>query len=96
MRHPRHSHNNVVKPVQRTANHFSITILNVSRWTSKGGSYRTIQRFFNTVLPWTTMYWTFFRTHLLDHESVFILAGDEVVRSKHGKYTHGLSRFFSH
>lgn len=27
MRHPRHSHNNVVNPVQRTANHFSITIL---------------------------------------------------------------------
>ncbi len=72
-----------------------VTMLNISRWTLKGGSYRTIQRFFNTVLPWTTMCWTFFRTHLLDHESVYILAGDEVVRSKDGKCTYGLSRFFS-
>ena len=72
-----------------------VTMLNISRWTSKGGSYRTIQRFFNTVLPWTTMCWSFFRTHLLDRESVYILAGDEVVRSKHGKCTYGLSRFFS-
>ena len=29
-----------------------VTMLNISRWTSEGGSYRTIQRFFNTVLPW--------------------------------------------
>ncbi len=72
-----------------------VTMLNISRWTSKGGSYRTIQRFFNTVLPWTTLCWTFFRTHLLDRESAYILASDEVVISKSGKCTHGLSRFFS-
>ena len=72
-----------------------VTMLNISRWTLKGGSYRTGQRFFNTVLPWTTMCWTFFRTHLLDHNSVYILAGDEVVRNKDGKCTYGLSRFFS-
>ncbi|MYK21984.1 transposase, partial [Candidatus Poribacteria bacterium] len=29
-----------------------VSMRNISRWTSKGGSYRTIQRFFNTVLPW--------------------------------------------
>jgi hypothetical protein len=28
-----------------------ITMLGLSRWTVKGGSYRTIQRFFNTVIP---------------------------------------------
>ncbi len=72
-----------------------ITMLNISRWTSKGGSYRTIQRFFNTVLPWSAMCWTFFRTHLLDPDSVHILVGDEVVRNKDGKCTYGLSRFFS-
>ncbi len=37
-----------------------VTMLNISRWTSKGGSYRTIQRFFNTVLAWTTICWAFF------------------------------------
>ena len=73
-----------------------VTMLNISRWTSKGGSYRTIQRFFNTVLPWTTMCWTFIRTHLLDHKGVYILAGDEVVRNKDRKCTYGLSRFFPH
>ena len=72
-----------------------VTMLNISRWTSKGGSYRTIQRFFNTVLPWSTMCWSFFRKHLLDPDSVYILAGDEVVRGKNGSRTHGLSRFFS-
>ena len=27
------------------------TMLNISRWMSEGGSYRTVQRFFNTVIP---------------------------------------------
>ena len=72
-----------------------VTMLNISRWTLQGGSYRTIQRFFNTVLPWTTLFWMFFRTHLLDRKSVYIIAGDEVVRSKSGAHTYGLSRFFS-
>ena len=26
-----------------------VTMLNISRWTGQGGSYRTVQRFFNTV-----------------------------------------------
>ena len=72
-----------------------VTMLNISRWTSKGGSYCTGQRFFNTVMPWTTMCWMFFRTHLMDRESDYILAGDEVVVPKAGKSTYGLSRFFS-
>ena len=29
-----------------------VTMRNISRWTSKGGSYRTIQRFYNTLIPW--------------------------------------------
>ena len=72
-----------------------VTMLNISRWTSQGGSYRTIQRFFNTVLPWTTLCWVFFRTYLLDPETVYLLAADETVKSKSGKTTYGLSRFFS-
>ena len=55
-----------------------VTMLNLSRWTSEGGSYRTIQRFFNTVIPWGTVYWVFFSTYLLDREGFpYILAGDE-------------------
>jgi len=29
-----------------------VTMLGLSRWTDKGGSYRTLQRFYHTVLPW--------------------------------------------
>ena len=72
-----------------------VTLLNMSRWTSEGGSYRTIQRFFNTVIPWGTVYWVFFTTYLLDRESAYILAGDETIGSKSGQSTYGLSRFFS-
>ena len=72
-----------------------VTMLNMSRWTSEGGSYRTIQRFFNTVIPWGTVYWVFFRTYLLDRESAYILAGDETIVSKSGDSTYGLSRFFA-
>ena len=72
-----------------------VTMLNLSRWTSEGGSYRTVQRFFNTVIPWGTVYWVFFSTYLLDPESPYILAGDETVVSKSGQSTYGLSRFFS-
>ena len=57
---------------------------NIARWTSKGGSYRTIQRFLNTVLPWGTLCWVFFRTHLFNPESVYLLAGDETVVSNQG------------
>ena len=72
-----------------------VTMLNLSRWTSEGGSYRTVQRFFNTVIPWGTVYWVFFSTYLLDRESTYILAGDETTVSKSGQSTYGLSRFFS-
>ena len=34
-----------------------VTMLGMSRWTDKGGSYRTIQRFFHTVQPWAQMLW---------------------------------------
>jgi putative transposase len=31
-----------------------VTMLGLSRWAGKGGSYRTIQRFFDTVLAFPT------------------------------------------
>ena len=29
-----------------------VTMLGISRWAGAGGSYRTIQRFFHTAIPW--------------------------------------------
>ncbi|MEW6650525.1 MAG: IS4 family transposase, partial [Chloroflexota bacterium] len=42
-----------------------ITMLGLSHWTEKDGSYRTVQRFFYTIIPWAQVFWTFFFTHLL-------------------------------
>jgi putative transposase len=72
-----------------------VTMLGLSRWTERGGSYRTIQRLYHTVLPWKTIHWLFFTKRLFKPESEYIIAGDEVVVSKAGKETHGLDRFFS-
>ena len=72
-----------------------VTMLGISRWTEKGGSYRTIQRFFGKTLPWLQMSWLFVRHHLLNPEDEYLLAGDETVVTKAGKQTHGLDRFFS-
>lgn len=72
-----------------------ITMLGLSRWTGQGGSYRTVQRLFATVIPWAMLFWVFFRQHLYCPQDVYLLAGDEVVVTKAGKTTHGLDRFFS-
>jgi putative transposase len=72
-----------------------VTMLGISRWAGKGGSYRTVQRLFNRVLPWGQLLWLFFRTHLHDDKATYILVGDESVVTKAGKKTHGLDRFFS-
>jgi hypothetical protein len=72
-----------------------VTMLGISRWAGPGGSYRTVQRFCYTVLPWATLFWVFFRQHLLRPDDVYILAGDEVVVSKAGAQTYGLDRFFA-
>jgi hypothetical protein len=72
-----------------------ITMLGLSRWTMKGGSYRTIQRFFSTVIPWAQVLWAFFREQLLDQQDTYLLAGDECVVTKAGEKTHGLDCFFS-
>jgi putative transposase len=72
-----------------------VTMLGISRWAGQGGSYRTVQRFFSSTLPWATLFWVFFRHHLLRPDDVYLLAGDEVVVSKAGACTHGLDRFFA-
>ena len=72
-----------------------ITMLGLSRWAGKGGSYRTVQRLFSTVLPWAMLFWVFFRQHLHCPADVYFVAGDEVIVTKAGQHTHGLDRFFS-
>jgi len=72
-----------------------VTMLGISRWSGDGGSYRTVQRFFATVVPWASLFWLFFRTHLFQSGDVYLLGGDETVVTKAGKHTHGLDRFFA-
>lgn len=72
-----------------------VTMRGISRWSEKGGSYRTIQRFFSKTLPWATMQWLFVRHHILRTGGEYIAAGDESVVTKAGKKTHGLDRFYS-
>ena len=72
-----------------------VTMLGISRWAGKGGSYRTVQRFFYTDLCWPTLLWVFFRQHCWCRQDTYLLVGDEVVVTKAGKHTHGLGRFYS-
>ena len=72
-----------------------VTMLGISRWAGKGGSYRTVQRFFAQVLPWAILFWVFFRQHIYRPNDVYLLVGDEVVATKAGKRTYGLDRFFA-
>ena len=72
-----------------------VTMRGLSRWSDKGGSYRTLQRFFNTSLSWCHLQWLLIRQHLLDADDVVVMSGDHVVVTKAGKMTYGLDRFFS-
>ena len=72
-----------------------VTMRGIARWTGDGGSYRTIQRLFQTIIPWATLFWLFFRTQLLHADEIYLLAGDETVVTKAGKHTPGLDRFFA-
>ena len=72
-----------------------VTMLGLSRWAGTGGSYRTVQRFFSTVIPWAILLWVFFRHHGYCPDDVYLAAGDDVIVTKAGTHTHGLDRFFS-
>jgi hypothetical protein len=72
-----------------------VTMLGIARWTGEGGSYRTIQRLFHTIIPWAPLFWLFFRTQLFHADEIYLLAGDETVVTKAGKHTPGLDRFFA-
>ena len=72
-----------------------ITQLGISRWTDKGGSYRTIQRFFHTQIDWSQIQWRFFQRFVFRPDTLYLLAGDESIVSKSGKHTYGIGWFFS-
>jgi putative transposase len=72
-----------------------ITMLEISRWTEAGGSYRTIQRLYHTPILWLQIQLIFFINQLHKSKAEYIAAGDEVVFGKAGKETYGLGRFFS-
>ena len=72
-----------------------VSMLGISRWAGKGGSYRTIQRFFYSPLNWPSLLWVFFHSHCFNTQHSYAIAGDEVVTSKSGKHTYGVDWFFS-
>ncbi len=72
-----------------------VTMRGIARWAGEGGSYRTVQRFDSTLIPWGQVMWILFRTHLWRADDEYLAVGDEVVVTKAGKQTHGLDRFFS-
>jgi putative transposase len=72
-----------------------VTMLGLSRWTDQGGSYRTIQRWYHTQIPWANLLWSLFQKWLWNPRDEYLLAGDEVVCGKAGQETYGLDRFFS-
>lgn len=69
-------------------------MLGIARWTDKGGSYRSIQRFFGTVITWPHLSWVFFQHFLFKEAQTYLLACDETIVSKAGSTTYGLDRFF--
>ena len=72
-----------------------ITMLEISRWTERGGSYRTIQRWYHSQLLWLQVMWILFTSQLWQAGHEYIAAGDEVVLGKAGKETYGIGHFFS-
>ncbi len=72
-----------------------ITMLGISRWAGKGGSYRTIQRFFMTPITWDALNWVIIKASLSKKPTVILAAGDATTVTKSGKKTYGIGRFFS-
>src|SRR5664280_824610 len=71
-----------------------VTMLSLSRWTEKGGSYRTVQRFFKEKIEWSALRWQLIKQHTQETKGIWLLVGDEVMVTKSGKETHGLGISF--
>ena len=72
-----------------------VTMLGISRWAGEGGSYRTIQRFFSSEIPWLELNWSLISRYLYKEGEELVIAGDGTTISKSGKASHGLGRYFS-
>src|SRR5262245_27886300 len=72
-----------------------VTMRGLSRWAGQGGSDRTVQRFFSTVIPWATRFWVFFRQPGYRTADGYRLAGAAVGVTNAGQHTSGLDRFFT-
>lgn len=74
-----------------------VTMKNISRWTGKGGSYRSIQRFFAHPTDWLALNVLLFRMTYLESPDPlrYILALDDTVKGKAGKHTFGINWFYS-
>lgn len=73
----------------------SKTMLNISRWTKKELSYRSIQRFFaDNSIPWLELKLKLFMISIFRNQKL-ILAVDETMIGKSGKKTYGIDYFFS-
>jgi len=71
-----------------------VTMLGISRWTGKGGSYRTIQRFFQSTIHWGKLNWLITKRQIKNSKTI-VMVGDATVVTKAGKFTHGIGKFFS-
>ena len=73
----------------------SKTMLNISRYTKNEACYKTIERFYNRVIPWVEMNLILINKFISFLGLVVLLASDETVASKAGKKTFGIDYFFS-
>lgn len=55
-----------------------VTMLGISRWSGPGGSYRTIQRFFKTMIPWEELNWLIAKKQI-KNMSAILIAGDATI-----------------
>lgn len=75
--------------------HGRVTMLGISRWTKKGGSYRTIQRFFLSKIDWPALNWALMKPAFQKRQGATLIVGDATTVTKSGTKTFGLGRFFS-
>lgn len=72
-----------------------VTMSGISRWAEKGGSYRTVQRFFAKNICWRLLNWSVVKAFFRGSSGVVLIAGDATTVTKSGKKTFGPGRFFS-
>jgi putative transposase len=86
----------IIKGIYRISSG-GVTMKNISRWTGKGGSYRSIQRFYSNPIDWLKLNIILFNFAHLPEKNLlrYVLALDETVEDKAGKQTFGINWFYS-